>query len=87
MYLQEALEMICRRRTLPVKDYTFVVSDMSVLVALDRTVASLQGKTDLLLVKKEMVPNLGVNVAKPAGSSADPNCTFLLLSLYLGRSG
>ena len=74
MYLQEALDIVCHRRKLPAKDYTFLVSDMSVLVALDRTVASLQGKTDLLLVKKEMVPNLGVPVAKPAGSSADPNC-------------
>ncbi|VDC07496.1 unnamed protein product [Peniophora sp. CBMAI 1063] len=77
MYLQEALDIVChRRKLLPAKDYTFVVSDMSVMVALDRTVASLQGKTDLLLVKKEMVPNLGVNVAKPAGSSADPNSSI-----------
>lgn len=80
MYLQEALDIVChRRKLLPAKDYTFIVSDMSVLVALDRTVASLQGKTDLLLVKKEMVSNLGANVAKPAGSSADPNCTCYIL--------
>ncbi|KZV72977.1 hypothetical protein PENSPDRAFT_603472 [Peniophora sp. CONT] len=78
MYLQEALDIVCHRRKLPAKDYTFLVSDMSVLVALDRTVASLQGKTDLLLVKKEMVPNLGVNVAKPAGSSADPNSSIFV---------
>ncbi|KAI0030353.1 stress-activated map kinase interacting protein 1-domain-containing protein [Vararia minispora EC-137] len=82
MYLQEALDMVCARRKLSSKDYSLVVGDMSVLVALDRTVASLMGKSDLLLVKKEMVNNLGVEVAQPAGTSSDPNS-----SIFGGKAG
>jgi target of rapamycin complex 2 subunit MAPKAP1 len=78
MYLQEALEIVCAKRGFKSGDYTLVTkdmsNDMSVFVALDRTVASLQGQSELLLVKKEMVSNLRVNIAQPAGTSADPNC-------------
>ena len=73
MYMQEALEMVCRKRRLNPKEYALLLGDMSILVPLDRTVASLQGKTDLMLVKVSMLPTLGVDVARPAGTSTDPN--------------
>jgi hypothetical protein len=78
MYMQEALEMVCRRRRLQAKEYVLLLSDMSILIPLDRTVASLQGKSDLMLVKRSMLPHLNVDV-RPFGRSTDPNGTFFFL--------
>ncbi|KAI0043578.1 hypothetical protein FA95DRAFT_1524028 [Auriscalpium vulgare] len=76
MYMQEALEMVCRKRKLPPKDYALLLGDMSILIPLDRTVASLQGKSDLMLVKRSMLPTLGVDVGRPAARSTDPNASI-----------
>ena len=75
MYMQEALEMVCRRRRLQAKEYALLLSDMSIIIPLDRTVASLQGKSELMLVKRTMLPHLNVDV-RPIGRSTDPNGTF-----------
>ncbi|KAI9510177.1 stress-activated map kinase interacting protein 1-domain-containing protein [Russula earlei] len=75
MYMQEALEMVCRRRKLHAKEYALLLSDMSILIPLDRTVASLQGESDLRLVKRSMLPHLNVDV-KPIGRSSDPNASI-----------
>ena len=72
MYMQEALEMVCRRRRLQAKEYALLLSDMSILIPLDRTVASLQGESDLRLVKRSMLPHMNVDV-RPIGRSTDPN--------------
>jgi hypothetical protein len=64
--------MVCRRRRLQAKEYALLLSDMSILIPLDRTVASLQGKSDLRLVKRTMLPHMGVDV-RPIGRSTDPN--------------
>ena len=77
MYMQEALELVCRRRKLPnPKDYALLLADKSILIPLDRTVASLQGNRELLLVKRSMLPG---DVLKGTGKSSDPNGT---ISLY-----
>jgi target of rapamycin complex 2 subunit MAPKAP1 len=85
MYMQDALEMVCRRRRLQAKEYVLLLSDMSILIPLDRTVASLQGKHDLMLVKRSMLPHLNVDV-RPFGRSTDPNGTgfFFFLSVDPG---
>jgi target of rapamycin complex 2 subunit MAPKAP1 len=75
MYMQDALEMVCRKRRLQVKEYALLLADMSILIPLDRTVASLQGKSDLMLVKRSMLHNLNVDV-RPFGRSTDPNGAF-----------
>jgi hypothetical protein len=72
MYMQEALEMVCRRRRLQANEYALLLSDMSILIPLDRTVASLQGESDLRLVKRSMLPHMNVDV-RPIGRSTDPN--------------
>lgn len=77
MYMQEALEMVCRRRRLQAKEYALLLSDMSILIPLDRTVASLQGESDLRLVKQSMLPHMNVDV-RPIGRSTDPNGAFFL---------
>ncbi|KAI0065310.1 SIN1-domain-containing protein [Artomyces pyxidatus] len=76
MYMQEALELVCRKRKLQPKEYALLLGDMSILIPLDRTVASLQGKSDLMLAKRSMLPTLGVDVGRPAARSTDPNASI-----------
>lgn len=76
--MQEALEMVCRRRRLQANEYALLLSDMSILIPLDRTVASLQGESDLRLVKRSMLPHMNVDV-RPIGRSTDPNGESLFL--------
>ena len=88
MYMQEALEMVCRKRRLQPKEYALLLSDKSILIPLDRTVASLQGESDLRLVKRSMLPHMNVDV-RPIGRSTDPNGAssplflFFLLASFL----
>ncbi|KAF9445595.1 hypothetical protein P691DRAFT_805466 [Macrolepiota fuliginosa MF-IS2] len=77
MYMQEALEMVCRRRKLAnPKDYALLLADRSILIPLDRTVASLQGNRELLLVKRSVLPMLGGNIVKAVGKTTDPNASI-----------
>jgi hypothetical protein len=76
MYMQEALELVCRRRKIPnPNDYALLLADKSILIPLDRTVASLQGNRELLLVKRTMLPG---DVLKGAVKSTDPNGASLI---------
>ena len=69
--MQEALELVCRKKNLSdPKNYTLMLAELPIVVPLDRTVASLQGKRELVLVKKNM---LGDNVLNAAGKTTDPN--------------
>lgn len=73
MYMQEALEMVCRRRKLAnPKDFALLLADRSILIPLDRTVASLQGKRELLLVKRSSLSMLG-GFVRGVGRTTDPN--------------
>lgn len=73
--MQEALDLVCRKRKLDPRDYALVLSDNStiILIPLDRTVASLQGKRELLLVKRDMLPQMGIEAEKTAFRTTDPN--------------
>lgn len=79
MYLQEALELVCRKRKIPnPKDYALVLklpqAGTHIQVPLDRTVASLQGNRELLLIHKENLHTLR-NLSKE-GRTTDPNGEF-----------
>ncbi|KAM6492498.1 Stress-activated map kinase interacting protein 1 (SIN1) domain containing protein [Amanita muscaria] len=77
MYLQEALELVCRkRRQMDPGDYALLLGDQSLLVPLDRTVASLQGKRELLLVKRSMLPQYGEDIVRGVGKTTDPNASI-----------
>jgi hypothetical protein len=81
--MQEVLELVCRKRKLPnPRDYALLLGDMdmSILIPLDRTVASLQGKRELVLAKRSMLPQLGIDVVKGVPKTTDPNGkkTFLV---------
>ena len=74
MYMQEALELVCRRRKLAnPKDYALILNDLNILIYLDRTVASLEGKRELTLVKRSMLPQMGIEPETRAARTTDPN--------------
>jgi hypothetical protein len=75
MYMQEALDHVCRKRKLDPRDYALVLKDSNIhiLIPLDRTVASLQGKRELLLVKRNMLPEMGIEAERKAIRTTDPN--------------
>jgi len=82
MYMQEALEAVCKKRKLNPNEYALLVRDMSVLILLDRTVASLEGKSDLVLVKRSMLPRYGIVDTGKSMRTTDPNgepCLFFSL--------
>ncbi len=77
MYMQEVLENVCRRwRLSNPKDYVLIIQngDSPILVPLDRTVASIQDKRELMLIKRSMLPQYGL---KGPGKTTDPNGRFL----------
>jgi hypothetical protein len=82
MYMQEALEAVCRKRKLDPNEYALLVRDMSVLILLDRTVASLEGKSDLVLVKRSMLPRYGIVDTGKSMRTTDPNGQSFSLSLF-----
>jgi target of rapamycin complex 2 subunit MAPKAP1 len=72
MYMQEVLELVCRKRKIAnPNDYAFVLD--KILVPLDRTVASLQGKTNLELVKRSLLPEMGIDMGSRSVRTTDPN--------------
>ncbi|TFK66345.1 hypothetical protein BDN72DRAFT_844502 [Pluteus cervinus] len=76
MYMQEALELVCRKRKLMnPNDYVLVVSEGKILIPLDRTVASLQGKRELLLLKRSALP-MNYDITKLTGKTTDPNASI-----------
>jgi target of rapamycin complex 2 subunit MAPKAP1 len=79
--MQEALDLVCRKRKLDPRNYALVLNDngSSILIPLDRTVASLQGKRELLLVKRDNLPEMGIEAEKRAIRTTDPNGKFPLL--------
>ena len=71
-YMAEALEMVCRRQRLDnPKDWALLLEDPRILIPLDRTVASLQGKRELLLIKRSEQANMGPQ--SRAAKTTDPN--------------
>ncbi|KZT22772.1 SIN1-domain-containing protein [Neolentinus lepideus HHB14362 ss-1] len=77
MYMQEVLELVCRKRKLAdPNQYALVLPEQNILVPLDRTVASLEGKKDLVLAKRSMLQEMGVRIDKQAGRTTDPNASI-----------
>ncbi|KAF9041265.1 stress-activated map kinase interacting protein 1-domain-containing protein [Panaeolus papilionaceus] len=88
MYMQEALELVCRRRKLAnPADWALLLIDNTrtnkrkILIPLDRTVASLQGKRELLLVSRAMIPFMDVEMLKGSSRTTDPNASIFTKSI------
>ena len=74
MYMADVLDLVCRKRRLPSsKDWALLLEDRSILIPLDRTVASLEGRKDLVIMKRSLLDNLGSGQGRQPGRSADPN--------------
>lgn len=73
--MEEVLENVCRRRKIEDPKQWCLVYEMKILVPLDRTVASLQGKTELFLVKRENLSQY--EIRRQQTRSTDPNGTFI----------
>lgn len=74
-YLAEILEYICAKRNLGRPDqYAFLVSGDQkerFFAPLDRTVESLVGKSELMLIKSDELEKYGLS--QSVGRSSDPN--------------
>ncbi len=80
--MAEVLDAVCAKRKLSdPKDYALVVEigESKMNIPLDRTVRSLQGTRELLLMKKNMLREYGVEVRERKGTT-DPNGTSLQTS-------
>jgi hypothetical protein len=77
MYMQEVLEVVCRKRKLAnLKDYALIVNELNMLAYLDRTVASLGGRRELTLVKRSTLPQLGIEPESRSARTTDPNASI-----------
>jgi hypothetical protein len=75
------LELVCRKRRQDPKDYALLLADGSIFIPLDRTVASLQGKRELLLAKRSTLSQMGSDIVKGIGrTTEDPNGKFFITS-------
>lgn len=72
--MADVLEKVCRKRRIDnPKEWALLTGDMRIVIPSDRTVASLAGKSDLVLVKKAVLDQLGLSKDKRLGRSSDPN--------------
>lgn len=75
--MADVLDLVCRKRRLPSsKDWALLLEDRSILIPLDRTVASLEGRKDLVIMKRSLLDNLGSGQGRQPGRSADPNASI-----------
>ncbi|KAJ6616405.1 stress-activated map kinase interacting protein 1-domain-containing protein [Mycena sp. CBHHK59/15] len=77
MYMQEVLERVCRKTKLDdPENYALLLANDNtrILIPLDRTVASLQGKRELVLIRRSMIDD---NVVRGTGKTTDPNASIL----------
>jgi hypothetical protein len=78
IYFADLTDVLVRKKRLPLPstDWVLCLADFSLALPLDRTVASLQGKTDLALVKRQWAVEHGLKVADRRGG--DPSGKPLL---------
>ncbi|KAF7323684.1 hypothetical protein MKEN_00589200 [Mycena kentingensis (nom. inval.)] len=77
MYMQEVLEKVCAKTKLDEpKNYALLLAtdNTRILIPLDRTVASLGGKKELVLIRRTLI---GDNVVRGTGRTTDPNALIL----------
>ncbi|KAK7064677.1 stress-activated map kinase interacting protein 1-domain-containing protein [Favolaschia claudopus] len=77
MYMQEVLERVCAKTKLDHPEaYALLLADddKRILIPLDRTVASLGGKRELVVIRRTLIDD---NVIKGTGKTTDPNASIL----------
>ncbi|EJT99363.1 hypothetical protein DACRYDRAFT_118096 [Dacryopinax primogenitus] len=74
-YIADVLDAVCRKRRLPnPKEWGLMTSDMTIAIPLDRTVASLEGKFNLVLVARVYLQENGFLAQR--WKTTDPNASI-----------
>ncbi|ODO08680.1 hypothetical protein L198_00413 [Cryptococcus wingfieldii CBS 7118] len=76
MYIADLTEVLCRKKRLqmPAHDWVLCLADLTLALPLDRTVASLEGRTELALVKRTWAVDRGVRIDDRRGG--DPSASI-----------
>lgn len=76
MYIADLTEVLVERKHLqqPATDWVLCLADLSFALPLDKTVASLEGKSELALVKRQFAAEYGLRAADRVGG--DPNSSM-----------
>ncbi|KAJ6501260.1 stress-activated map kinase interacting protein 1-domain-containing protein [Mycena vulgaris] len=77
VHIGTTIPRVCRKTRLDhTEDYALLLANDNtrILIPLDRTVASLQGKRELVLIRRTMIPD---NVVRGTGKTTDPNASIL----------
>lgn len=80
MYIADLTEELVRKKRLqnPPTEWVLCLADLTLALPLDRTVASLEGKHELALVKRQWAAEHGLNTGDRRGG--DPSGAFFLSS-------
>ena len=75
MYIADLTEVLCSKKRLqsPASDWVLCLADLTLALPLDRTVASLEGRTDLALVRRNWALEHGLRIGDRRGG--DPSGT------------
>ncbi|KAK4683978.1 target of rapamycin complex 2 subunit MAPKAP1/AVO1, partial [Tremellales sp. Uapishka_1] len=76
MYIADLTELLCQKKRLqnPASDWVLCLANLTLALPLDRTVASLEGKTDLALVKRSWAAENGLGAGIRRGG--DPSASI-----------
>jgi len=81
MYIADLTEVLCKKKRLAngSADWVLCLADLTLALPLDRTVASLEGRTDLALVKRQWAVEHGLRIEGRKGG--DPSGMLPVVSL------
>lgn len=73
MYIADLTEVLCKKKRLqsPATDWVLCLADLTLALPLDRTVASLEGRIDLTLVRRQWAVEHGLRIGDRRGG--DPS--------------
>lgn len=73
MYIADLTEVLCKKKRLhnAASDWVLCLADLTLALPLDRTVASLEGRTDLALVRRQWAIEHGLRIEDRRGG--DPS--------------
>lgn len=73
IYIADLTEILCKKKRLapPYTDWVLCLADLTLAIPVDRTVASLEGKNDLALVKTQWAVEHGLRIGDRRGG--DPS--------------
>ncbi len=76
MYIADLTEVLCKKKRLqsPSSDWVLCLDDLSLALPLDRTVASLEGRTNLALVRRQWAVEHGLRIGDRRGGDPSGEC-------------